>query len=53
MAEPNTDPLRKFEEFVADILTVTKDEMQKLKDEEQAVKDAMREEALPDDAEPC
>jgi hypothetical protein len=55
MTDKDKAPLDKFEEFVSEILTVTKDEMEKLKAEERAVRDAIRERdrALPDDAEPC
>lgn len=49
--EPRSS-LDKFEKFVSEILTVTKDEVKKLEEEERRVKDALREQALPDDAEP-
>jgi hypothetical protein len=53
MPDEPKPPLEKFEAFVAEILTVTKDEVLKLEEEERRVKDALRERAVPDDAEPC
>ena len=53
MKERPETPLGKFEEFVSEILTVTKDEVKKLEEEERRAKDALRERELPDDAEPC
>jgi hypothetical protein len=51
--KPEQRPLDNFKRFVGEILTVSKDEVKKLEEEERRVKDALREQVLPDDAEPC
>ncbi len=52
MTNEDSAPLEKFEKFVSEILTVTKDEIKNLEDEERRLKAALTEQDEPD-AEPC